>query len=351
MSDVPPNTPRRRFAPRFSLAAALVAMTLCAVGLWYWYRVPFEVAHQLGQGRREVETVRRTWGGTVRHGPRRVYLSDKLYLLENYRDGIPHGKWEWLDGGGRAYISAEFRRGKLVAFQAADECDQRLAKLLANQAIKDPDLIRKLFEPSTIRVDQTPLKDALMVVHDNHLIPMSLQRLRVPMGYVDLGADREVVAFKVLAEEDRPLFEDARELDRMVLFARKPRSENTSLPVRKWDALVTRDVKDMPLIVVLGKILQPLGLVGDYQYGMLWIAERDEAETWTDPTGVTTLVPPSGSGLAVAWDAPGKIQLIEMPLDSACAMIAQDHKVEFDLSHMPDELTQNRFHDLTVNAI
>ena len=95
------------------------------MGLWYWFRVPFEVEHQVDKERREVETVRRTWGGTVRHGPRRIFAGERLLFVENYRDGVPHGRWEWLDGKERAYITAEFRRGKVVSFQASGECDQR----------------------------------------------------------------------------------------------------------------------------------------------------------------------------------------------------------------------------------
>src|SRR5262245_46544793 len=94
---------RRRFAPRFSLAASLVAMTLCATGLWYWYRVPFEVVHSLyppGTRRspnqaaaepakmQETETLRRTWGGTIRHGPRRIEFDGRLLSLENYSEGV-----------------------------------------------------------------------------------------------------------------------------------------------------------------------------------------------------------------------------------------------------------------------
>src|SRR5206468_7925690 len=92
----------------------LVLMTLCAVGMWYWYQRPFVVERKRGpaeyatflprpahssypmvRGGREVEYVRRVWGGkTVRHGTRRVFDSaGKLVAVENYRNGQAHGEF------------------------------------------------------------------------------------------------------------------------------------------------------------------------------------------------------------------------------------------------------------------
>src|SRR5688572_24294455 len=99
--------PRRGFLPGSSLAAVRIVVTLCAIGLWYWYRVPFETVHET-KGRKIVESVCRTWDGTVRHGPRRVYFGGKLGLAENYRNGVAHGSWRWFDAAGKAYLEAEF---------------------------------------------------------------------------------------------------------------------------------------------------------------------------------------------------------------------------------------------------
>src|SRR5688572_14780294 len=107
-----PKVRRRRFAPRFSLAAALVAMTLCAVGLWYWFRVPFEVVHRTKSGS-DSEWRLRTWGGTLLHGPRRRFRGDKLVKLESYQSGVPHGGWEWRTSNGDLYLSADYERGRV----------------------------------------------------------------------------------------------------------------------------------------------------------------------------------------------------------------------------------------------
>lgn len=334
--------PRRRWPlPRFSLAAALVAMTLCAVGLWYWFRVPFEVVHQIDKGRREVETVHRTWNGTVRHGQRRIYLNGKLYFVENYRDGVPHGKWEWMDGTGRNYITAEFQTGKLASLQASKECDQRLAKLLAAGALDDPGMVKKLFEPCRLSFNRTPLKDAMDVLMDSHTIQISCQQLREPMGYVEFGNDGSIVAADATAEIDRPLFADLAVRDRMIRFVRGPKSPGAKLAIRKYDALVTSEGVDVPLIAAFGKILQPRGLVCDYRYGMLYVVEREGVEGWKDPTGTQTLVPPVGSRLAKTWEHKSVCEFINTPLDDALQILSDMNLVEFDSSRIPKATSGN----------
>src|SRR5690348_2711403 len=94
----------RRFRIQFSLATLFGLMTLAAVGAWYWYQRPFEIETKVAQPLgppvaagwkyREVDTVRRLWGGkTMRHGPLRVYdTKGTLVTLDDYRDGEKHGQ-------------------------------------------------------------------------------------------------------------------------------------------------------------------------------------------------------------------------------------------------------------------
>jgi hypothetical protein len=340
---------RRRFIPRFSLAAALFAMTLCAVGLWYWYRVPFEVVHDRDPGAtfrrrndtekyREVETVRRTWDGTVRHGPRHIFLNEKLFFIENYRDGVPHGKWEWLNGTGRAYITAEFRLGRLTSFQASKECDQRLARLLAEGVITDRSLIKVCFEPTRLEFTKTPLKDAIQIFKDRHNIEITCQGLRRPAGFLEGGPDRRSAVARKLVHLD-----SISETERLRIIAevqnRLQAQSGAVGPlriIRQWDLPITlREDAEVPLIVALGKMLQPHDLVCDYRYGMLWIAEREEAEKWTDPTGTYVMVPPANSKLAAAWEERRTWDFIQTPLADACDIIAQSNGVRFDLTRVP----------------
>ena len=306
----PPKSRRRWFAPRFSLAAALVAMTLCAVGLWYWYRVPFEVEHQIDKQRSEVETVRRTWGGTVRHGPRRVYLSDKLYLLESYRDGIPHGQWEWRDSAGHVTISAEFRFGRLESFQASPECDQRLARHLAEGTI-DPRVAHELLKDNKWEFIETPLKDALQILQDTHLIPIECYGVARARGPSPPASDRPSISI---------------------------------------DMPITCNGVDRPLIVVLGKMLQPHGLVCDYRYGSLWVTERADAENWKDPTGVSEIVPPAGSRLAAQWEAASRMEFVETPLADAFRIVENTNLVKFDTSPAPDSIVHSSRITVTLNV-
>ncbi|HEX5103947.1 MAG TPA: hypothetical protein VFV87_09070 [Pirellulaceae bacterium] len=347
-----PAAPRRRFAPRFSLAAALVAMALVALGLWYWFRVPFEVVHET-KSAKEVESVRRTWGGTVRHGPRRVYVAGQLMLVENYRDGLAHGRWEWLDGAGKAHIVAEFRRGELQSFQASPECDQRLAKLLAEGAINDPKLVLTLFKPTKITFRGTPLLDAIQILKDVQQFEFN-GTLGKPAGFVEGGFGPKMVRFIPISEEDRQRLLDDRKAERAILeLVRQESGSTESLElVEQWYVPITCEVSDKPLVVALGSILQPHGLVCDYRYGLLWLSEPEEAERWKDPTGVSEIVPPPGSRLAAAWEDESHVEFIETPLLAACDFLSSYHGgiVKFDCSRLPQEYQQGTTRDSLVTA-
>lgn len=280
--DETTKTPRRWYLPRFSLAAALITLSLVAVGLWYWFRVPFEIVHE-EKDRREVETVLRTWNGTIRHGPRLVYLDGRLSLVENYRNGVAHGSWKWFDPAGKAYLEAEFDRGKLVAFQS-ERCEPRLARHLAERTIDDPQLVQKLLQPVTVDyVEKIPLKDAIAILRDQTGIPFEL---------------------------------DARRLE-----------------AEAWlniDSPVTSTAVDRPVVVALKEVLATYPISADYRYGTIVITTAESAESWRDPTGVTTISPPPGSGLAKAWNRPASIQFIEMPIGQVLASIEKQHGIKFD---------------------
>ena len=352
MSVSTPASPRasrpRRFVPRFSLAAALLTITLCAIGLGYWYRVPFEVVHQVDEYRWEVASVRRTWGGTVRHGPRRVF-SGKLRLLENYRDGVRHGKQEWFDAKENAYITAEFQRGRLVAFQASDDYDQRLARHLAEGTIDNPRIERELNNPALIEFIETPLKDAIQLLAEAHGIPMTCQGLN---HNVTLAEPRstprppsEVVRLNDQMQLLVPL--DPAVPDTAIELQMLPVAEHTPQRPRVISAMnlpITCEVRDEPLIVALGKMLKPHDLVCDCRYGMIWVVKRDDAERWRDPTGVSEMVPGSRSKAAAIWNLNSVAELIEAPVRTACEIHKRNHNggFEFDWSKVPEDYQQGR---------
>jgi hypothetical protein len=287
----------RVLRPRFSLAAAFFVITLSAVALWYWYRVPFQLVHAPHKGSMEVETVHRTWEGTVRHGPRSVSIDGQPRALEHYREGIADGPWEWRGEDGQVLLAAEFHRGKLADAKPSAECDARLARHLAEGTIDNPRLVQQL--TTTVRFDdgETFLQDALTSIGDLHNVPISCQALLREPYFVP--------------PDDRR-------------------------PIRFIDAPVTLS-GEAPLIVVLGRMLQPHGLVCDYRYGLLWVVMREEGDAWSDPTGISRIEPPAGSKLASVWAKPIDAELFEVPLRLACLVHSRKvvNQEEYDWTKLP----------------
>lgn len=314
------SRPARRpiwLRPRFSLAAALLAITLCAVGLWYWYRVPFEVTTNTSTARREVESVRRTWEGTVRHGPRRIFEHDRLLLEENYADGQAHGKWTWFDAGGKSYLSAEFQRGKLVSFTATPQCEQRLARLLAEGAIDNERLVGKLIGPIGFECPQVSLLELSKAMRDALQIGLMCNRLQ----------------------------------GEVMLDPTPPELGPPGTPVWRGNVPnITWNQKDAPLIVALGEMLRPHGMVCDYRYGQLWVVDAKDAEGWRDPTGIDQIVPPAGTRLAKNWNSNSAAEFVETPLRRAVEIAVRQHvpQAAFDWSQVSPERQDGRLQEAVI---
>jgi hypothetical protein len=289
-----------RYAPRFSLAAVLLVVTICAVGLWYWFRVPFEITRE-SEGRKEVETVCRTWNGTVRHGPRHVYLDGRLSQSENYRNGVADGAWQWIDAEQQPYNRAEFDRGKLISFQA-ERCEPRLARHLAERTIADPLVVQALLEPITVQFLNWPLKDAAQELRDMTGVYIVLDVRRLEEAGINL------------------------------------------------DSPVSTNAQSQPLIVALKQLLAAFPLAADYRYGTLVITSAQSAESWQDPTGVTTITPTPGSALAKEWNKPTRFQFIETPMGWALSSIEKQHRIKFDLSKLVEFERQVVGHEIPVTC-
>jgi len=275
-------------------------MSLCAVGLWYWYRVPIEIVHE-EKGRREVDTVCRTWDGTIRHGPRRVYVDEKLSLVENYRNGLAHGPWKWFDTAGNVYLEAEFDRGKLLTFQG-QRCEPRLARHLAERTINDPVLVQELLQPVSLDFIETPLKDVFQLIKDMRGIQLELDVKRLEEAGVNI------------------------------------------------DSPVTCNTNNLPLIVAFKELFAGYRLAADYRYGTLVVTTTQSAESWRDPTGVTTMVPPRGSTLEKAWTRPARFEFIETPMADALLFIEDQHGIQLDASKVIEFQKQVAPHGLPVTC-
>ena len=212
------SRPGKAFRPRFRLATLLVFVTLAAVGSWYWWRRPFEVEHEglNGEVVREVETVRRLWGGkTIRSGPVVGYDNRGRKIAEShYREGVLHGRsttwfgdgrireegeyadgkkegpwirysrqraksvaswsqgvpddiWEWYDVMGKRRYEARFASGRLVV-PLPQEFEGGLAQCLMDGRIGDANVVLMLLSPSEMEFVETPLKDAIDYLAKKH---------------------------------------------------------------------------------------------------------------------------------------------------------------------------------------
>jgi hypothetical protein len=408
---------------QFSLAGIFALMTLSAIGVAYWYQWPYAVENKQyasaadpfaapgeptpgANVRREVEYVRRVWGGkTVRHGPRRVFdVTGNLTISENYRngqkdgefitygpqgarsrletfrhgekhgpsrrwnakgdlildesynhdlrdgqfdvrhgdgqpaitgtfdlghptgkwswfpaaavniddkvlpfgarqpaavttsaaspgsvvgqwrDGLADGRWEWRDGNGKLYLSADFDAGHVVHSDPAN-LHHLLLEAVIDAAGEEPRILPLLFATASINLTKAPLKDAM-----DYLRPT----IRVPLTIHRQVADRSFLA-------------------------------------------ITCEVHDAPLLVALGQMLELHGLACDYRYGTLCIDKADAIANWKDTTGVTQLAPPRGSRLAKEWNRLIEMDFVETPVKDVLVFITDKTggNVRFDLSRLP----------------
>ena len=179
-----------------------------------------------------------------------------------------------------------------------------------------------------------------------------MSRIRKPAGFVEGPPAGEV--FHAAKISDRDMQVPAADS----FFRHQPLKESRwkSAPagplriVRQWDIPISCDIQDLPLIVALGKILQPHDLVCDYRYGMLWIAEREEAEQWQDRTGIDQIVPPAGTLLAKNWESNSLGEFIETPLRRAFEISVTNHvpTATFDWSRVPAEHQDGRAPGSTI---
>ena len=101
------TAPKGRWRPRvrFGLGALLTLMTLCAVGLWYWFRVPV-LEEQYG--------IHGTYFSSPQPNAKTNYLRERGYVLRKWGGGkVRHGIWTTYYEGGEKETEAEYREGLL----------------------------------------------------------------------------------------------------------------------------------------------------------------------------------------------------------------------------------------------
>ena len=91
-------------------------------------------------------------------------------------------------------------------------------------------------------------------------------------------------------------------------------------------------MRDVTLQSAISAMCDRHDLDCDYRYGALWIIARNEDAAWSDPTGVSALIPPEGSRLEAAWDKDVyNEQASEEPLTSFVARLAHEKSVDIDI--------------------
>jgi hypothetical protein len=403
MGDDSPRRQRPRFwRLQFSLTSVFVLMTLSAIGVWYWYQRPFEVENKQfatadpfavpGSSppsllERNVESVRRVWGGKiVRHGPRRVYDgADNLRATENYRNGVPDGEFTYYiwPAGTKTKIGLEtFARGE------KDGPSRRWNS--------KGDLIAEENYSRGLRHGKLDLRDrdgkqAIEGAYQ-HGRPVG-KWLWFPRGGTIVGQWREgapdgrwefsdrdgQVYLSIDFDRGRITTSSGEEFGPQLsrLLARIASDEPLILmryfePVQfKFAGTPLKDVVDLlkdaanvplvldvhslyeasispdtpidcqsqgkPLIIALSQLLKPHELACDFRYRTLCVTSAESASNWKDRTGVTQLVPPFGSRLAAEWIKTTDLDFVETPLKDVAEYLRQKHggAILLDLSHLP----------------
>ena len=399
-SPTEPSRWRRSWwRPRFTLGMLLGLVTLCAIGAWYWWRLPYEVEHtglsiwrgielvvvdapqsagknaHPGQARhvknhlqivtREVESVHRLWGGkTLRHGEVRDGDNEgRVVSRVTYREGVEHGRSVWWYSDGHVREEGEYRLGRRqgtwTTWRQVKEDDREAIRYVrATSSWLDgvphgvwqwyrPDGTvaytfkfnhGRLVQPEAPEADQR-LAELLTkgAIDDPQLVTKLLQPVELDFAGVPLKDGLQ----HLINQTSTPI---------AIGFRRG------SLPKIQPDTPITCKVEGAPLFVALGKVLRPLGIACDYRYGMLMIDDAESIAAWRDTTGVTRLIPPRDSNLAAVWEEPVDVSFIEQPLNDACLYLRDrlNHRVQFDLSGLPPTSTGQGFYlptrDVPVTA-
>jgi hypothetical protein len=390
--------PRRWFAPRFSLAAALAAMTLCSVGLWYWYRVPYEVVHQkvgyrlddpldsyheysIGiRGARQSEYVRRLWAGsTLRHGPLTTFdEKGAKRVFEEFREGFRHGKYTRWDEEGRLLLEGQFYRGRAqgdwvhhlpfdrrrppatmyrsdlqqdVAFfgvfilghsdQAEAPITIELGRCVSHWDRGLPDGEWTWTNPQgktnlRLTLARGRLVTAEPAIDDPRLLSALQKQFRDdPQGIISLLRPVNFECVDSALKDPIVLMKDATRTP-IILDARRMEKSGVNI-----DAKVTCRIENQPLLAAFGPILADYPpLFVDYRFGVFWITAEGEEGPWEDRTGVSEARPKPGSLLEREWQALSQLNYVETPLPHTFAILEDMHEIRFDLSQLPPEYLQ-----------
>jgi hypothetical protein len=328
----------RRSRLQFSLRLLLLGLTTFAIGFPIWYRWPYEETEVVYFGSdktsKPMGTITRTWqrkwgGGKVqsgrvvtettggptktiehyvdgmRHGPYEFWRQGKLNRIGQYEHGKREGKWVDYGNGitytahwhqdrlhgpyvvestdGKKKQEFEFDIGRLTLFDG-QPVENRLLEKLESGAIDERRIAEELTRVMPVGMEfvETPLKDAVQYLQDQHNVPIVLDTRRI----------------------------------------------------KDCDLPVTLFVKGVDLCSGMTLLTEPNDLAFDYRYGLLYLTTAENVKDWRDSTGVADIQPAAGSDMARAWNELTDLEAIESTLDAELQKLAQPLAIEIDTTRI-----------------
>ena len=335
------STSRRWFPrPQFSLRTFLLGVTAVGLGFPAWYRLPYEETKipsqelvtdycNLGSHKdpdylysRVTTTWQRQFGGPrLKHGWCRKYdKAGRLKVEQEFRLGKPHGIYRCYSGNvvieeGR--YEHGWKEGEWIEQRYADSeqrgpmhRDKRHGEWLSRQwgherrvTFHDGRVVAVEGEP----VDRTFEARFPSVVDDDGYSSRPLLDCWSSLYVVDVSMAEAAQHLEQLW--DVPVFLDGSvECD-------PPFAED-------WDNLSQSDA-----LLIFG---MPHGLIPVYRFGGICLSPKEDADRWTDPTGVSDLRLPTESNLALAWNEPVSVHAFGTPLADVLTVVATDISIAFD---------------------
>lgn len=285
-SDSSPSPAPRR-GLRYSLRALLIVVTLACIATWYWYRVPYatEVTYPM---RREVQRFRRTlWDKPIRHGRTDWFDSSGLRIHEeHWREGELHGPSNSWYPNGNVRSRGQYESGKLHGLWEHFAEDGRPTFQLRYQqgrphgewvvyADGKQSRTYRFEEGEAKEVNGQPLNDPLGRAARLGEIDDARIAEAVHMGLA--------VSFHSCPVRDFVTFVGQNNRVNVVI-------DRHSFHATESDDSVSLDVQPIPLGGLLVVALEPKDLAATYRFGTISITTKEDAASWVDRTGVTTLL-------------------------------------------------------------
>jgi len=346
----PPIATRRRHFLRYSLRGLLIFLTLACVGVWYWFRVPYEeefkhpknVVRLWRIGRKmvyvdhEVQRYRRVpFGKPIRDGLTELFAEDGFKIgEERWNEGHRHGRWTHWDTTGKVIREGEYSVGKKHG-RWIEQCDES-----GNSEIRSG-YNRDRLDGEWQFVDQGRVVRTIQYER-GEVLTIDGVAIDDPLGRaLRAGQIDEEHLAQMLTKPAEASFHNA-PLKDVIEMVSEIYKENISLDRRVWlegnvgaDLPIRLKEKYLTSGAMLILVLDPHDLAATYRFGMIWVTTKENAKNWVDRTGlaeVLTSPPPEvlpgdRGKIAAAFQRPAQFDFVDTPVKDAVAFIAETYRV------------------------